>query len=144
MTTKAAAIVAPLESSTRFEVITSPTNAPRYAIRAVGTRPSWSPTGIFGDYKRKRDALNRADELNRAEAAKEGYRPVWIRFNGRPHGAIGRFDDYAVRVTVRVDPAATDAIAVMIMIAALNGAGYEVNHLLGWGADREAAFVPLE
>lgn len=60
----------PMET-TRFEVITSPTRAPRYALRAVGKRPSWTPTGIFGDYKRKRDAQRRADELNAAEIRRE-------------------------------------------------------------------------
>lgn len=60
----------PMET-TRFEVITSQTRAPRYALRAVGKRPSWSPTGIFGSYRLKRDAQRRADELNAAEIRRE-------------------------------------------------------------------------
>lgn len=55
--------------TTRFEVITSPTRAPGYALRAVGKRPSWSPTGIHGWFRFKRDAEARASELNAAEIA---------------------------------------------------------------------------
>lgn len=56
---------------TWFEVIPHPTRAPGYAIKAQGERPSWSPTGVFGWYRRRADALARAAVLNKAEQLRE-------------------------------------------------------------------------
>ena len=56
-----------MPAKTQFVAIPHPTRAPGYAIKAIGERPSWSPTGTFGWYRFRADARQRAKELNKAE-----------------------------------------------------------------------------